>query len=273
MQAVSLRSVRGPMPTAWKPCASSRFSSKSFQPPSGPMARSTRSSACCRTTSVNGVSRPGSATRRSPPVEEAVESVLDQRLELLVYRHLRQPRVAGLLQALDEQRAIAFRRHHVRVEVVAFHARRVGQYDLPDAERGELGPEAPHHLRPGQRKEHVNGRPWRDHRFEPARQVNRPVSERCDRCHAARAIEHPDAHDVPRRHLQHGHQVPGAHAGQVNGAIGADLAGVEENQVHWHTVASGFSRKVALSRSASGTCRGRRTNGLARRRGTCSRPR
>ena len=44
IHAVSTRSVRGPRPTRLKPCDSSRLSSKSFHPPSGPIASRTRSS-------------------------------------------------------------------------------------------------------------------------------------------------------------------------------------------------------------------------------------
>ena len=72
-------------------------------------------------------------------------------------RHARQPRVAGLLQAFDQQRPVGGCLEDVRVEVVALDARRVGEHDPPDAERGELRPQAPQHLRARQRQQQIDG--------------------------------------------------------------------------------------------------------------------
>lgn len=62
MHAVSVRSVRGPMPASWKPCSSSRAISNAFQPPSGPIARRIRSRPLPPTTSPSSLVAVGLAT-------------------------------------------------------------------------------------------------------------------------------------------------------------------------------------------------------------------
>ncbi len=66
--------------------------------------------------------------------------ILDEDPEPAVNGDVRQPRVARLLQAFDQQRTVTGFGDHVRVEVVALDAARVRQDDPPDAERRELCP-------------------------------------------------------------------------------------------------------------------------------------
>ena len=73
--------------------------------------------------------------------------VFDQHPELFVDGNHRQPGVARLLQPLDEERPIAGLGEDVRVEIIALHALGVGQDDLPDAKRRELGPQPAQDLR------------------------------------------------------------------------------------------------------------------------------
>jgi len=71
-------------------------------------------------------------------------------------RDLRQPGVARLLQAFDEERPVARRVQHVRVEIVAFDTRGVGEDDAAHAERGELCPQPPQDLGTGQRQQQID---------------------------------------------------------------------------------------------------------------------
>ena len=74
MHAVSVRRVRGPMPTDRKPCAASNAVSNAFQPPSGPIASNTRPSVAPAPAEPAGVVAAGSATRRSPRGNSASSS-------------------------------------------------------------------------------------------------------------------------------------------------------------------------------------------------------
>ena len=107
------------MPNPWRV---SRSSSKSFHPPSGPIASSTRR--CCDSRAT--VEQRAVAARVRDQARRVaghgVELVLDEDPELPMDRHARQPRVAGLLQALDQQRPVGGFLEDVRVEVVALDA-------------------------------------------------------------------------------------------------------------------------------------------------------
>ena len=102
MQAVSVRSVRGPMPTDRKPCASSSAVSNAFQPPSGPIASSTRPRVL-RRQRAGGCRGGGVGHQAKPSRKQRVQFVFDQHLELPVDGHARQARcrapVAGLRRA------------------------------------------------------------------------------------------------------------------------------------------------------------------------------
>ena len=231
MQAVSVRSVRGPMVIAWKPCAARRAISKSFQPPSGPIAIRTRWSMPRRMVTPVGLAAIVLATRRSPSVNKRSNSSSTSTLNCLD-GDSGKPGVARLLQPFDQQGPVASRRQDVRVEIASLHAFRVGQNDLPDPERGDLSPEPPHHLRSRQRKQKVYPWPGRSIRFERAVQSDSPVGDRLDGAHAARAVEDADAHLRPRRDLEDVHQVRGAGVRKIDLARPAGFAGLEDDQVH-----------------------------------------
>src|SRR6186713_1751297 len=86
--------------------------------------------------------------------------ILDEDPELTVDRYRRQPRIACLLKAFDEQPTVGHFVQDMRVEVVALDAFGIRQDDLSHAERGELCPQAPHHFRARQREQHIDLRAW-----------------------------------------------------------------------------------------------------------------
>lgn len=174
--------------------------------------------------------RIGHETKPAP--EQAVELVLDQHLESPVDGDGRQSRVARLLQSFDQQRPVALGREDVRVEVVSFHALRVGQDDLTDSKRRDLCPEASEHFRSGKCKEHVDQRPGRNGRFKRALQFDRVVGDGLYRAHSARATQDPDAHLMPSRDPQDVQQVGGAGAGETDITSASNFAGLEKDQIH-----------------------------------------
>ena len=93
--------------------------------------------------------------------EQRVEMILHEHLELPMHRHRRQPCVARLLHPFDEQRTIAALVQNMRIEVMPFHALGIRQDDLPDTQRGELSPQAPHHFRTGKGEQHIHLWPGR----------------------------------------------------------------------------------------------------------------
>jgi hypothetical protein len=165
-------------------------------------------------------------------IGQAVQFIFDQRLELPPDQHARQPRVARLLEPFDQQRPVGSLREHVRVEVVAFHTRRIRQDDLAHPERRELSPEAPQHLRPRQRQQEIDRRPRRHHLLEPAPQLGPFVIDRHDRPASAGSIDDTHAHLVADRHAQHLPQMHGAHAGHRDRARIAYFVWLEQDQIH-----------------------------------------
>ena len=108
------------------------------------------------------------------------------------------PRVARLLQAFDEERAVARLGQDVGVEVLAFDALGVRQDDLSDAQRGELGPQAAHHFRTGKGEQDIDSRTRRDVGLEGAAQGHPAIAGGFHGADAERAIDQPDA-DSPAR--------------------------------------------------------------------------
>ena len=208
-------------PNRWRV---SRSSSKSFHPPSGPIASSTRRRCDSRAIASSERWLPGWATRRAASLDSGVELVFDEDPELPMDRHARQPRVAGLLQALDQQRPVGRRLEDVRVEVVALDARGVGEHDPPDAERGELGPQAPQHLRAREGQQQIDAGRRRHRRVELGPQHDPVLVEREDLALSPGAIDDADADDVAGVRAQHAANVRRARAGQGHDAVGVDLA-------------------------------------------------
>ena len=101
-------------------------------------------------------------------LKQTVQLILDQHPELPMDGDAGQASVARLLQPFDQKRTVALRRQDVRVEIVSFDARRVGQDDSPHAERRDLRPEPPHDLRTRKREHEVDTRLWRNARVEHA---------------------------------------------------------------------------------------------------------
>jgi hypothetical protein len=165
-------------------------------------------------------------------LEQAVELVLDEHLESSVDGDRRQSRVARLLQSFDQQRPVALGREDVRVEVVSFHALRVGQDDLTDSKRSDLCPEASEHFRSGKCKEHVDPRQGRNGRFKRAPQFDRVGRNGLYRGHSARATQDTDTHLMPRRDPQDVLQVGGSDAGETDITSTSDFAGLEKDQIH-----------------------------------------
>ena len=93
-------------------------------------------------------------------LEETIKVVLDQDLESSVDGHRRQPCIACLLKAFDEQPTVGHFIQDMRVEVVALDAFGIRQDDLSHAECRELRPQAPHHFRARQREQHIDLRAW-----------------------------------------------------------------------------------------------------------------
>ena len=147
---------------------------------------------------------------------QTIQFVLNEHLELSVNRDERQPRVARLLQSLDEQRPVARRGEDVRVEIVSFHARGVGQNDPSNAEGRKLGPEPPHHFRPRERKEQINRRTARHARVERAAHIDPLVGGGLHDTNAERAVEDSHAHLMSGRDLQDVQQMQGARARQAH---------------------------------------------------------
>jgi hypothetical protein len=71
---------------------------------------------------------------------ELVEVVLDQLAELAMDGHTRQPRVARLLETLDQERPIARFGQDMGIEVRTLHPFRIREDDPPDAKRRKLRP-------------------------------------------------------------------------------------------------------------------------------------
>src|SRR5688572_33073090 len=92
---------------------------------------------------------------------QRVEVVLDENPELAMDRDGRKAGIAGLLQALHEQRPVAVWREHMRVEVITFDALRVGEDDLSHAQRCELRPQPAHDFRAWEREKQVDPGPLR----------------------------------------------------------------------------------------------------------------
>ena len=147
-------------------------------------------------------------------------------------RHARQPRVAGLLQPFDQQRPIGGRLDHVRVEVVPLDACGVGQHDPPDPERGELGPQAPQHLRAGQRQQQIDLGHVRCVRLEFGAHHDAVFIEREDLAQAPGTVDDADADRVADVRAQHAANVRGPHAGQRDDAIRVDLARFTQDEIH-----------------------------------------
>ncbi len=145
----------------------------------------------------------------------------------------RQPRVARLLQSFDQQRPVGLRREDVRVEVVALDLLGVGQDDLSDAERRDLRPQPAHHFRPRHSQQEIDRRPRRDARSRArSASVDRAVRDRLHRADATRPVDDADADRVSWRDVQHVQQVSGPRARQRQLAGRADLARLEQDQVH-----------------------------------------
>lgn len=164
--------------------------------------------------------------------EEGVQIRFNQFAELLVDRHHRQACIARLLQTFEQQGAIALRLEQMCVEVVAFDLLRIGQNDLSDTQRRQLSPESSHDFWSRQRQEEVHGRSLRRVAVECALQRDPSVVDRRDSAHTKWAVDEADADLLVPLHLQHGDEVACLHAGGVDRGIGADVVGVEEDEIH-----------------------------------------
>ncbi len=179
--------------------------------------------------------------------EQRVQLILDEHLQLPMDRDDRKPRVARLLQAFDEERAVARLSEDVCVEVLAFHALGICQDDPSNAQRGELGPQAAHHFRPGQGEQDIDSRTRRDVGLERAAQRHLAITSGFHGADAERAIDQRDADRLPRHDPQHVQQVSGTsirerHAGRTVG-----LTFIQQDQVHGRSVRGMWSRRPDLN--------------------------
>ncbi len=117
------------------------------------------------------------SSEAEPAREERLQFVFDQDPETSVDRDGWQPRVTSLLQPFDEERAKAFRRQHVRIEVIALDALRLRENNLAEDERRKLGPETPHHFGTRHREEQIDRWPRRNRRLERALQPHCPAGD------------------------------------------------------------------------------------------------
>jgi hypothetical protein len=163
---------------------------------------------------------------------QTVEIVFDERFELPVDRDVRQPRIPRLLQTFDEQRAVTRRREHVRVEVVALHARRIGHHDAADAERRDRSPEPPHHFRPREGEDQIDARPHRRVRRERAAEHHRAGGHRGRGARPARSIEYAETHPIANRDLEDVQQMIGAGVGEQDDSAVADFRALDQNEIH-----------------------------------------
>ena len=118
----------------------------------------------------------------------------------------------------------------MRVEVVALDPLGVGQDDLADAHRGDLRPQAPHHLRPWKRQQQIDARHGRRVRVERAAQRDRFAGDRFHGGRAARPIDDSHADLLAPLDMQDAKEV--AAADPVERHLVPGLAGFEEQQVH-----------------------------------------
>ena len=142
--------------------------------------------------------------------EQPIEVILDQDPKLPVDGNDRQPSIARLLQAFNQQGTVGLGREDVRVEVVALDLLGVGQDDLADAERRDLRPETPHHFRPRNSEQQVDARPRRNVGFERAAEDDGVALDRLHSGEAARSVEQANPHLMPRLDVKDVHQMSGA---------------------------------------------------------------
>jgi hypothetical protein len=167
-----------------------------------------------------------------PFAEESIQVILDKDPELPVNGDRRQPRITCLLKAFDEQRTVRLFSQDVRVEVVTFDAFGVGQDDLPDTECRELCPQASHHFRARQSKQHIDLWTWGNCGFELAAQRDASVSHRGHCAHPERTVQHSDSNRLSRRHVQHVEQMRRARIRQSDALRVDAIVLVEQQQVH-----------------------------------------
>ena len=138
-----------------------------------------------------------------PSSNEIVQVILDEDPELPVDRDRRQPRVASLLQPLDEERPVGRFGEDVRAEVVPFHAFGIGQDDLPHTKRRELRPETPHHLGARQREQHIDQGTWGSVGLEDAAHGDAAVTGILNGPDTERTVKASNSNGLARRHAEH----------------------------------------------------------------------
>jgi hypothetical protein len=164
--------------------------------------------------------------------EQLLDVILDEDPELPMNRDKREPCVARLLKAFDEQWPIAAFGQHVRVEIVALDAARVGHDDSANTERRELCPEPSHDFRPWKREQHVHPRPGRYHRLEHAADRHASVACGVDGPYPQRTIELSDSDRLTWCDSQYLQEVRGTCVGERHAAPVLALALVEKQQIH-----------------------------------------
>jgi hypothetical protein len=120
--------------------------------------------------------------------------IFDEHLEAAMDRDARQPRVACLLQPLDQERTEHAFVEHVAVEIRPFDAFRIGQDDLPDPEGRKRRPQTAHDLRPRHRQQQIDVGPVRDRRLERAAQRDGLGMHGLHGAAAERPLDQADAH-------------------------------------------------------------------------------
>ena len=166
-----------------------------------------------------------------------MDVILNEDPELPMNRDKRDPCVAGLLKALDEQWPVTIFSQDMRVEVVAFDTARIGQNDAADTERRELCPEPSHDLRPWKREQHVNPWPRRCRPLEHA--AHRHASFTCgfDGSRPQRAIELSDSDRLTWCDSQYLEEVRGTCVGERYAARVHAVPLVEKQQIHAANIA------------------------------------
>lgn len=183
----------------------------------------------------HGTDRRGTARIGDEPnavAKQAIEMILDENPELPVDGDPRRPRVARLLQPLDQQRTIGRFGDEVGIEVVPLYALGIGQDDLPDAKRRELRPQPTDDFRARQGKQNVDARARRSGPLEHAAQCHAAIVHGFDGPDAEWAIEQPEANCLTGCDTQHVHQVSRARIGESDARRVEAIVLVEENQVH-----------------------------------------
>ena len=192
-------------------------------------------------TFVRGRPRPLVARVQEPALagtEERVQPVLDEGAEARLEVDLREDGVLGLLEAVEQVLADAVGLEDGRGEVALLHPRRREQHEAVGAHRGRRGEDAPERLGAGQGEDQVDAGARRRRPVEHGPQHRLGLGQGEDLRRADVAAEHARAQRGSRANAEHLAKVAKPFAGEPRGAVGRELVGSEEEEVHrrWRSI-------------------------------------